>query len=142
MKIKICEANREKLRAAFSAANGRAYAQTATATAAFMLATDAEKRLERAGVKYSSRPGARATEQSGAWLPAAYKHKAPARTTFSIVRGAANAWYLTEVSIETGRRTPRRLEITISPAAVADVMGALGFSSPAQSPLTAPEAKK
>ena len=74
MKIKIVEANRQKINILLGEINGKSLAHTANDRDIFELAELMEMRLEKFGIAKKDRSGAKASGMSGGNVPTAYKY--------------------------------------------------------------------
>ncbi|RVH69240.1 hypothetical protein CN198_14370 [Sinorhizobium meliloti] len=95
MKIAIIEQNRDKIEAAFEAANGKARANTLRAYAAYEVAKEAERLLEARGIPKSHRKGAEAFYTPCG--PAKAYRYSMTTTSIRMERGAAG-WHLVDVN--------------------------------------------
>lgn len=95
MKISITEPNREKIEAAFTAANGKARANTLRAFAAYEVAKEAEQLLEARGIPKCHRKGAAAF-----YCPSgpAMSYRYQMTTTALRIERGASGWHLVHVN--------------------------------------------
>lgn len=119
MKINISD--KEAVRAALAAVNGRAMAHAYTLPSEIAAVADyAEGTLARLAVPKAARKGARYLSQSGSKLPNSYKYAATG-TTVTLERGAT-AWFLVDVTacdIRPGAAPFYRLTLTPDQDAIA-----------------------
>jgi len=112
--MKINLADKEAVRAALAAVNGKAERHAYTLPSEIAaVADDAERQLARLDVPKAARRGARYVSQSGQSLPKAYKYTAIG-TTVTLERGAS-AWFLVDVTacdIRPGAAPFQRLTLT------------------------------
>ena len=92
MKIKITEANRQKIHALLVEINGKSVSHTASAQNIFDLAYLMEVRLDKFSIAKKDRGGAIASGMSGGNVPSAYKYSRIVNT-YTIERGSAG-WFL------------------------------------------------
>ena len=92
MKVKIVEANRQKINILLGEINGKSLAHTANDRNIFELAELMEMRLEKFGIAKKDRAGAKASGMSGGNVPTAYKYSRVVNT-YTIERGASD-WFL------------------------------------------------
>jgi hypothetical protein len=92
MKIKIVEANRQKINVMLGEINGKSLTHTAHYKHIFELAELMEMRLEKFGIAKKDRAGAKASGMSGGNVPIAYKYSRIVNT-YLIERGATD-WFL------------------------------------------------
>ena len=92
MKIKIVEANRQKINILLGEINGKSLAHTAHDKHIFELAELMEMKLEKFGIAKKDRAGAKASGMSGGNVPTAYKYSRIVNT-YTISRGASD-WFL------------------------------------------------
>lgn len=92
MKIKIVEANRQKINILLGEINGKSLAHTAHDKHIFELAELMEMRLHKFGIAKKDRSGAKASGMSGGDVPNAYKYSRIVNT-YLIERGASD-WFL------------------------------------------------
>ena len=74
MKVKIVEANRQKINVLLGEINGKSVSHTAHDKHIFELAELMEMRLEKFGIAKKDRAGAKASGMSGGNVPTAYKY--------------------------------------------------------------------
>ena len=92
MKVKITEANRQKINILLGEINGKSLAHTAHDKHVFELAELMEMRLEKFGIAKKDRSGAKASGMSGGDVPNAYKYSRIVNS-YTIERGASD-WFL------------------------------------------------
>ena len=92
MKVKIVEANRQKINILLGEINGKSLAHTAHDKHIFELAELMEMKLEKFGIAKKDRAGAKASGMSGGNVPNAYKYSRVVNT-YTIERGASD-WFL------------------------------------------------
>jgi hypothetical protein len=92
MKIRIVEANRQKIHALLGEINGKSVSHTAGQQNIFDLAELMEVRLDKLNIAKKDRAGATAYGMSGGDVPNAYKYSRIV-TSYAIERGASN-WFL------------------------------------------------
>lgn len=92
MKIRIVEANRQKIHALLSEINGKSVSHTAGQQNIFDLAELMEVRLDKLNIAKKDRAGATASGMSGGDVPNAYKYSRIV-TAYGILRGASD-WFL------------------------------------------------
>ena len=112
MKVKITEANRQKINILLGEINGKSLAHTAHDTHVFELAELMEIKLEKFSIAKKDRSGAKASSMSGGTIPNAYKYSRIV-TIFDIERGASD-WFLVAANkTETwGNADKDRLSLT------------------------------
>ena len=112
MKIKIVEANRQKINILLGEINGKSLAHTAHDKHVFELAELMEMRLDKFNIAKKDRAGAKASSMSGGTIPNAYKYSRIV-TIFDIERGASD-WFLVAANkTETwGNADKDRLSLT------------------------------
>lgn len=92
MKIKITEANRQKINVMLGEINGKSLAHTADARNIFELAEQMEIKLEKFSIAKKDRSGAIAWGMSGGHVPTAYKYSRIVNN-YTIKRGYSS-WFL------------------------------------------------
>ena len=92
MKVKIVEANRQKINILLGEINGKSLAHTAHDKHVFELAELMEIKLEKFSIAKKDRAGAKASSMSGGTIPNAYKYSRIV-TIFDIERGPSD-WFL------------------------------------------------
>ena len=92
MKVKIVEANRQKINIMLGEINGKSLSHTANDRNIFELAEAMEMKLEKFSIAKKDRAGARASGMSGGDVPNAYKYSRIVNT-YLIERGASD-WFL------------------------------------------------
>ena len=92
MKVKIVEANRQKINILLGEINGKSLAHTANDRNIFELAELMEMRLEKFGIAKKDRSGAKASGMSGGNVPAAYKYSRIVNS-YTIERKSSD-WFL------------------------------------------------
>ena len=92
MKVKIVEANRQKINILLGEINGKSLAHTANDRNIFELAELMEMRLDKFNIAKKDRAGAKASSMSGGTIPNAYKYSRIV-TIFDIERGPSD-WFL------------------------------------------------
>ena len=113
MKIKIVEANRQKIHALLSEINGKSVSHTASQQNIFDLAEMMELRLNKFGIAKKDRKGAIASGMSGGDVPNAYKYSRIV-TSYDIERGASD-WFLVYAKRDEtyGNAAKPRLSLTV-----------------------------
>jgi len=92
MKVKILEANRQKINILLGEINGKSLAHTAHAGHIFELAELMEMKLEKFSIAKKDRAGAKASGMSGGNVPTAYKYSRIVNT-YTLERGSSD-WFL------------------------------------------------
>jgi hypothetical protein len=115
MKIKVSDANVERLEAELNRANGKSKKNTATAIDVILTAERAERNLEHSGVPVRERNGAEVT-----WNPAGPQARAygfkMTRTRLKLLR-CSKDWFLTDAHPHgVHPRQPEFFSIAVSPA--------------------------
>ena len=112
MKVKIVEANRQKINVLLGEINGKSLAHTANDRNIFELAELMEMKLEKFSVAKKDRSGALAFGMSGGDVPTAYKYSRIVNT-YQIERGSSD-WFLVAANkTETwGNADKDRLSLT------------------------------
>ena len=95
MRIKVTDANHERLKAALNGANGKAQKHTASPDDILVLANRAERSLMAAGIPGHARAGAEVIWHAAGPAAKAYGYKMT-RTYVALSRGRRD-WFLTEV---------------------------------------------
>jgi len=112
MKIKITEANRQKINILLGESNGKALTHTADARNIFELAEAMEIRLEKFSIAKKDRAGACAYGMSGGSVPTAYKYSRMV-TAYGIERGASDWFLIAATKTETwGNADKDQLSLT------------------------------
>ena len=113
MKIKIVEANRQKINILLGEINGKSLTHTAHDKHIFELAELMEMKLEKFSIAKKDRSGARASGMSGGDVPNAYKYSRIV-TSYDIERGASD-WFLIVVKKDEtyGNAAKPRLSLTV-----------------------------
>ena len=92
MKVKIVEANRQKINILLGEINGKSLSHTANDKHVFELAELMEMKLEKFSIAKKDRAGAKASGMSGGNVPTAYKYSRIVNT-YLIERGSSE-WFL------------------------------------------------
>ncbi len=95
MRIKVTDANHERLKSALDSANGKAQKHTASLADILALANRAERSLMAAGIPGRGRAGAEVIWHAAGPAAKAYGYKMT-RTCVALTRGTCD-WFLTEV---------------------------------------------
>jgi len=112
MKIRIVEANRQKIHALLGEINGKSVSHTASQKNIFDLAEMMELRLNKFGIAKKDRKGAIASGMSGGDVPNAYKYSRIV-TSYDIERGASDWFLIAAKKDETyGNAAKPRLSLT------------------------------
>ena len=112
MKVKIVEANRQKINILLGEINGKSLAHTAHDKHVFELAELMEMRLEKFSIAKKDRSGARASGMSGGNVPTAYKYSRIVNT-YTIERGSSDWFLINATKTETwGNADKDRLSLT------------------------------
>lgn len=114
MKIKITEANRQKINALLVEINGKSVSHTASAQNIFYLAAIMEVRLNNFGIAKKDRVGAKASGMSGGNVPNAYKYSRIVNT-YTIERRSSD-WFLIDAQRDEvwGNADKDRLSLTVT----------------------------
>ena len=114
MKIKIVEANRQKINVMLGEINGKSLTHTAHDKHIFELAELMEMRLHKFGIAKKDRAGAKASGMSGGNVPIAYKYSRIVNT-YLIERGATD-WFLIDAECigVWGNASKDRLSLTVA----------------------------
>ena len=112
MKIKITEANRQKIHALLVEINGKSVSHTASAQNIFDLAKSAEIKLTQFDIAKKYRVGAKAFSMSGGSVPNAYKYSRVVNS-YDIERGSADWFLIAAVKIDNwGNASKDKLSLT------------------------------
>ena len=114
MKIKITEANRQKIHALLVEINGKSVSHTASQQNIFDLAELMEVRLDKFSIAKKDRSGAIASGMSGGDVPNAYKYSRIVNT-YTIERGATD-WFLIDAQRDEvwGNADKNKLSLTVA----------------------------
>ena len=112
MKVKIVEANRQKINVMLGEINGKSLAHTAHDKHIFELAELMEMRLEKFSIAKKDRAGAKASGMSGGDVPAAYRYSRIINT-YTIERKSSD-WFLIDAQRDEvwGNASKDRLSLT------------------------------
>ena len=112
MKVKITEANRQKINIMLGEINSKSLAHTAHDKHIFELAELMEMRLEKFSIAKKDRAGAKASGMSGGDVPSAYKYSRIVNT-YTIERGSSDWFLISATKTETwGNASKDRLSLT------------------------------
>ena len=114
MKIKITEANRQKIHALLVEINGKSVSHTASAQNIFDLAYLMEVRLDKFSIAKKDRGGAIASGMSGGNVPTAYKYSRVVNT-YTIERGSAG-WFLIGINKIDNWGNASKDQLSLTPA--------------------------
>jgi hypothetical protein len=114
MKIKIVEANRQKINILLGEINGKSLAHTAHDKHIFELAELMEMKLEKFGIAKKDRAGATASGMSGGNVPNAYKYSRIVNT-YQISRGASD-WFLIDAQRDEVWGNASKDKLSLTPA--------------------------
>ena len=114
MKIKIVEANRQKINILLGEINGKSLAHTANDRDIFELAELMEMRLEKFGIAKKDRSGAKASGMSGGNVPTAYKYSRIVNS-YTIERKSSD-WVLIDARRDEvwGNASKDKLSLTVA----------------------------
>ena len=135
MKVKITEANRQKINIMLGEINSKSLAHTAHDKHIFELAELMEMRLEKFSIAKKDRAGAKASGMSGGSVPTAYKYSRIV-TAYGIERGASD-WFLIDAQRDEvwGNASKDRLSLTVAQRDIAVSKFTAQFSVQAVVPL-------
>jgi len=135
MKVKIVEANRQKINILLGEINGKSLSHTANDKHVFELAELMEMRLEKFSIAKKDRAGAKASGMSGGDVPSAYKYSRIVNT-YQIERGATD-WFLIDAECigVWGNASKDRLSLTVAQRDIAVSKFTAQFSVQAVVPL-------
>jgi len=114
MKVKITEANRQKINIMLGEINGKSLAHTAHDKHIFELAELMEMRLEKFSIAKKDRAGAKASGMSGGDVPSAYKYSRIIND-YTIERGSSD-WFLIAVSKYANYGNSAKPRLSLTPA--------------------------
>jgi hypothetical protein len=114
MKVKIVEANRQKINILLGEINGKSLSHTANDKHVFELAELMEMKLEKFNIAKKDRSGARAYAMSGGSVPTAYKYSRIV-TAYSIERGASD-WFLIYAKRDETYGNAAKPRLSLTPA--------------------------
>ena len=114
MKVKIVEANRQKINILLGEINGKSLAHTAHDKHVFELAELMEIKLEKFSIAKKDRAGAKASSMSGGTIPNAYKYSRIV-TIFDIERGASD-WFLVAANKTETWGNASKDQLSLTPA--------------------------
>ena len=114
MKVKIVEANRQKINILLGEINGKSLAHTANDRNIFELAELMEMRLEKFGIAKKDRSGAKASGMSGGDVPTAYKYSRIVNS-YTIERKSSD-WVLIDARRDEvwGNASKDKLSLTVA----------------------------
>ena len=114
MKVKIVEANRQKINVLLGEINGKSVSHTAHDKHIFELAELMEMRLEKFGIAKKDRSGARASGMSGGDVPNAYKYSRIVNS-YTIERGSSE-WFLIDARRDEVWGNASKDQLNLTPA--------------------------
>jgi len=114
MKIRIVEANRQKIHALLGEINGKSVLHTASAENIFKLAEHVEMQLCKFSIAKKDRNGATASGMSGGDVPYAYKYSRVV-TAYGILRGAS-VWFLVYAKRDETYGNAAKPRLSLTPA--------------------------
>ena len=114
MKVKIVEANRQKINILLGEINGKSVSHTAHDKHIFELAELMEMRLEKFGIAKKDRAGAKASGMSGGNVPTAYKYSRIVNT-YLIERGSSE-WFLIDAQRDEVWGNASKDQLSLTPA--------------------------
>ena len=114
MKVKIVEANRQKINVLLGEINGKSVSHTAHDKHIFELAELMEMKLEKFGIAKKDRSGAKASGMSGGDVPNAYKYSRIVNT-YTIERKSSD-WVLIDARRDEvwGNASKDKLSLTVA----------------------------
>jgi hypothetical protein len=112
MKVKIVEANRQKINILLGEINGKSLSHTANDKHVFELAELMEMKLEKFSIAKKDRAGAKASGMSGGDVPTAYRYSRIVNT-YTIERGSSDWFLIAATKTETwGNADKDQLSLT------------------------------
>lgn len=114
MKVKIVEANRQKINILLGEINGKSVSHTAHDKHIFEIAELMEMRLEKFGIAKKDRAGAKAFGMSGGNVPTAYKYSRIINT-YTIERGSTD-WFLIDARRDEVWGNASKDQLSLTPA--------------------------
>jgi len=114
MKIKIVEANRQKIHALLGEINGKSVSHTAGQQNIFDLVELMEVRLDKLNIAKKDRAGATASGMSGGDVPNAYKYSRIV-TAYGIERGSSD-WFLVYAKRDETYGNAAKPRLSLTPA--------------------------
>ena len=114
MKVKIVEANRQKINIMLGEINGKSLSHTANDRNIFELAEAMEIKLEKFSIAKKDRAGAKASGMSGGDVPNAYKYSRIVNS-YTIERGASD-WFLVAANKIDNWGNARKDQLSLTPA--------------------------